>query len=80
MFWYYMLKFFGGLLTAVFSFLPVVEELPFGLDNTFSTGMGYYESIALFFPPFSVILTAFLAYLSFKTTLIILRLFKIIHV
>lgn len=79
MIWYYLLLFFGNLLAAVFSFLPVVETLPLGMDDALSNAMGYFGSFKSLFPPLAIVFTAFMWYLTFRITLVVLKLFRIIR-
>lgn len=54
---------------------PIITELPWGMDNFLASGMGYYRNLMAFFPPFSTVLTAFLLYLAFRLSIIVLRFF-----
>jgi len=77
MIWYYLILFVTSVLTAVFSFLPKVEELPFGADAFLVSMVGYYNSAAEIIPWLSIIMSAFLFYLGFRVSLVILSLLKI---
>lgn len=62
-------------LSVLFSLLPVVEELPFGLDAFFVSGVGGYKQLMAFFPPLETVLIAFGVYLGFRIILLIMRVF-----
>ncbi len=51
--------------------------LPWGIDSMVSGGVNGYKILANAFPPFQVVLTAFIAYLGFR---IILRLLKAVPI
>lgn len=44
-------------------------QLPWGLDDMVTSGVNGYKVLALSFPPFQVVLTAFLIYLGFRLAL-----------
>lgn len=75
MIWYYLLVGIGTILSFLFSWLPNVEELPLGMDTAILTATTYFRSFMEIFPPFQVVLTAFLWYIAFKFSMIILNLF-----
>lgn len=79
MIWYYLLIFFGNMLNLMFSFLPRVDELPFGMDGYLEQAVSTFKAFAEIFPPFEVVLQAFLFYLSFKIMMLTLRLLRIIR-
>jgi len=79
MIWYYIILFVTSVLTAAFSWLPVVEVLPWGLDNILSDSVGYFKSFMVIFPPVATIFTAFMLYFAFRVTLLTLRLLRIIR-
>lgn len=79
MIWYYLMTFFGNLVNAVFAFLPVVDELPFGMDDALTTAMGYFNYITTFFPFLQTLINVVLIYVSYKVLLIVLNVFKIYH-
>jgi len=54
---------------------PTVTELPWGVDSFFSNGMGYYRQLMVYLPPLSTVLDAFLIYIGFRLSIIILRFF-----
>ncbi len=51
--------------------------LPWGIDSIFNQGVTGYKILSTSFPPFAVVLDAFLIYLGFK---IIIRLLKAVPV
>lgn len=79
MIWYYVLLFFGSVLTAVFSFLPTVSTLPLGMDAALTAMIGYLNTIKVLVPWLAVIFTALMWYLGFRVTLLTLRLLRIIR-
>lgn len=64
-----------GVLGAIFAFLPTVTELPWGVDQYLSDGMGYFNRIAEVFPPLGVLMDVFLIYIGFKATLLLVKVF-----
>ena len=73
MIFYYFLKFLSSIGNMFGTFLPKVEVLPWGIDTYLQQGVQGYKMLALYFPPFQTILTAFLIYLGFKIILQILK-------
>lgn len=71
---YYLLLGLGTVLTALFSFLPRVTVLPWGIDGWLSSGVGMFDSIVQGFPLFGTVMQAFLLYLGFRLTLKVLKL------
>jgi hypothetical protein len=51
-----------------------VDELPFGMDQYFSNGIGYFRRFIDVFPPFSIFLEVFIWYLLFKFAVVLLNL------
>jgi len=62
---------FGGLLT--------VSEMPLGTDTYFVNAVGYFKTVAGFFPPLQTLLTAFIWYIGFLITLRLLALVPIVR-
>jgi len=62
-----------GTLNALTFFLPVVTELPFGLDAILSTGMGYLYFIMQIFPPLAIVYQGFLTVMAFKVGMLFVR-------
>lgn len=62
-------------LGGFFAFLPVVTELPFGTDEYFATGIGFFNRITELVPILSVVVEVFLLYIGFRITVIIIRFF-----
>lgn len=60
---------------VILGWLPIVTELPFGMDEIFVDAVGMFKSAMALFPPLQVVFTAFMVYLSFRLALIVLRLF-----
>jgi len=79
MIWYYLLLFIGSVLSFMTSWLPVVETLPFNMDEYFSTAVGSFKSFMEIFPPLQVIWSAFLIYVGFRVILLTMRLLRIIR-
>jgi len=78
MIWYYLFTFFGNFLTAMFSFLPRVDELPLGMDSALSQAVGGFKAFMEIFPPLEVIFTAFMWYLGFRIVILTLKIFRIL--
>lgn len=79
MIWYYIILFITSILTAAFSWLPAVEELPLGMDDALTTAIGYFYAIMDLLPWLAVVFTAFMWYLGFRITLLTLRLLRVIR-
>lgn len=79
MIWYYLLMFFGSVLTAAFSFLPVVETLPFGIDEAMLNMVGYFNAAKAIIPWLPTLFAAFMFYVGFRITLMTLHLLRIIR-
>jgi len=79
MIWYYVVLFFGSVLTAAFSFLPTVDLLPLGMDTALSNAVGYFNSVKSLVPWLAAVMTVAMWYLGFRITLLTLRLLRIIR-
>jgi len=73
---------FAAILTAIanflgiiFSFLPNVDTLPYGIDAVITNGIGYYKYFASYFPPLTTVLTVGSIYISFRLALLFLKVF-----
>lgn len=55
-----------SLLNALTVILPTVVELPFGIDDILTTGMGYIVFIIGVFPPLGIMLNGLIFYWTFK--------------
>jgi len=62
-------------LTTIFSFVPSITELPFGVDAFLVTAMGYFNRIVDVFPPLHTLLVATLIYLSYQFLKVIIKFF-----
>lgn len=56
--------------TYTFGFLPRVDELPLGMDNALSTGVGWVNSLILVFWPAQIILSCVVAYILWRLVLL----------
>lgn len=72
-------------ITGIFSWLPdgrLVQadpfRLPWGVDNILVTGVSGYKMLAQYFPPFTVVLDAFLIYIGFKLAVRLLRMIPMV--
>jgi hypothetical protein len=69
-------------ITYLGSFLPGYGQvpllLPWGLDNIVTQGVMGYRILAQSFPPFTVVLNAFIIYLGFRIALQILKVVPIL--
>lgn len=61
-------------LKIIFSILPNVDVLPFGIDSILVQGVGYVHYVASIFPPIQSILSGFLYVVGFKIVLKVIRL------
>jgi len=78
MIWYYILLFFGSVLTAAFSWLPVVETLPLGMDSALELAFGYFNVVMGLIPWLGTLYTAFIWYLGYKITVLILQVMRVL--
>jgi len=76
---YFIVMLFLGTLNALTWFLPIVTELPFGLDGYLSTGMGYLYFIMQVFPPFAILYQGFLAVIAFKVAMFFVRFIPVLR-
>lgn len=79
MIWTFFLSFLVDLIDIALSWLPVVTELPLGMDTALTTAIGYVNSVREILPFLDLMFSAFLWYLSFLVVLMILRLLRIIR-
>jgi len=79
MIWYYLALFIGSIFTFFFSFLPIVEELPWGVDEFLTNAIGMYNSLTVFIPFLSHILIATTIFLGYRIVMATLNVFKIYH-
>jgi hypothetical protein len=67
----------GVVLISIGSFLPgsgqVPLLLPWGIDEMVSIGVNGYKVLSTSFPPFQVVLQAFIIYIGFRIALQILK-------
>jgi len=61
--------------SLIFSPLPTVTTLPWGTDAYVVQGVQLFRLLAGFFPPFATLLTAFLLYLGFRLSMILVKFF-----
>jgi len=60
---------------VIFSWLPEVNELPWGIDSVLVDAVSQFKAVAVYIPPLTVVLGAFMTYVSFRLTLIVVKLF-----
>ncbi len=79
MIWYYLILFIGNLLNAVIGALhiPIITQLPFGMDGYLSDAVSYFNFIRYNVPPINVIFVCTMTYLSFKTLIFALKQFRL---
>lgn len=63
------------IITSITSWLPTVEELPWGLDDLWQTSVASFKAFIEVFPPLQIVFSAFLIYLGFRLTLILIKIF-----
>ena len=66
MIWYYLLLFIGSLLTAAFSWVPKVTELPLGMDDVLVMSVGYFRAVLDMLPWLAYLWSMLLWYLGFR--------------
>lgn len=63
------------IVSLFFAPFPTVEELPWGIDSFVSQGVSGFRYLMEFYPPFSTVLSAFILYLAYKLSILVLRFF-----
>jgi len=74
----YFLSFMVWLLGVFFSWLPAVNALPLGIDSYLVAGVSGVRWIAVFFPPFSILINGLMWVIGWKLLLIVVRVLPII--
>lgn len=64
---------FFQLIISIFN-LPVITELPFGIDGILTTAVSYYHGITETVPYLQVVWNCFLFVLAFEVVLLVLKL------
>lgn len=72
---YFILQFIIVVVGLAFVALPEVLVLPWGLDEFMISGVSGFRSLMEFFPPFGTVLTAFLVFIGFKLSVLLLKFF-----
>jgi len=72
---YFLLVALVYVVSLIFAVFPTVTELPWGVDNFMTAGVGYYKLMAESYPPFLTFFNAFVIYLGFRLSIIVLRFF-----
>lgn len=75
MIWFYVITFLDKFLSAMLDTfrIPIITELPLGMDSAVSSGFGYFKEFMTLYPPIAIIFNAFIWYMGFKLVLLILR-------
>jgi len=68
-----------GLIVSLAGMIPQVTELPFGIDEVLTTGVGYVKYLGVVIPPIAIMYGGFQVILNFKVVMLVLRLFRIIR-
>lgn len=67
----------GSLSNFFAQFLPGTGQvpllLPWGVDEALSTGVSGYKQLSTVFPPFDIVLQAFLVYIGFRLVIQLLK-------
>jgi len=71
---FFLLRIIVVFLATLFGLLPTVTVLPWGTDAFISSGIGYFNRIAMVFPPFHTLVAVVLLYLAFKLAMMFLKL------
>jgi len=72
---YFVLSALLMLLSTILWIAPTVTELPFGTDTYIVQGVGGVKHLFEFFPPLETLYHAFLIYLLFRVSMLILKIF-----
>lgn len=75
----YFINLFNNVLVWLNSVLPNASVLPWGIDATMVSGIGYLRFFTAYFPPLGTLLSAFALYLIFILGIKLIRLFPIIR-
>lgn len=75
MIFYFLIKAVLGVLAVLTIWLPVVDQLPWGVDNYLADGVAYYKLIGETIPLLGLMLDLTTLYLAFKLLLIVLKFF-----
>jgi len=68
-----LLNFVLAVLNAIFSWLPPVIELPFGVDSILVTAVRYFHGAMTTVPYLQVVWTCFLWALAFELLMLVLK-------
>lgn len=68
-----------SMVNALTSVFPLVTQIPFGIDDILTTGMGYIVFISGVIPPLGIMLNGFLFYYTFKLSLKLVAMIPIIR-
>jgi len=64
-----------GIITIIFSWLPSIETLPFGVDGALTLAVSYFKGATETFPYLEIVWTCFGYLLGFEILLIIVKFF-----
>lgn len=71
----FILQFFVTFINAVFSILPQITELPFGLDSILTTAVQIFNGAMTTIPYLQIVWTCFLWLMGFEIFLYTMKLF-----
>lgn len=71
----FLLSFVVMVLNMIFSWLPAIEELPFGIDEALTTVFSTWNAFLEFMWPFQILWTATLIWYGFLLLLLALKFF-----
>jgi len=64
---------FVSILVVLFGWLPTVTVLPFNLEGVVSQAIYGIHKLVIYFPPLGTVITAFIIYVLFRLTLVIMK-------
>jgi len=70
---FFIIKAIISVISIVFIFMPVIEELPFGVDAYIEQGVSGYKLLASYFPPLDLFMDLFLIYIGYKLIMLLIK-------
>lgn len=72
---FWLITFVISIISFIFYPFPTITEIPWGVDSFLVNGVGYFKALMEFFPPLSTVFSAFMIYIGFRVSIIVLRFF-----
>jgi len=71
----FILAFLNIIGNVIFGWMPIVTELPWGIDEGLTTVVGYARTVMELIPPIQVVFNFFMLYLGFRLGLLVFKIF-----